>query len=76
VILKSETYNFHRLDLTRQAGFVVTVCDEDGLKLAATTHVQHLPRLLRKREKSSITKSKVQEKNKLRAALQMVSSAK
>jgi hypothetical protein len=36
VILKSETYNFHRLDLTRQAGFIVTVYDEDGLKLAAT----------------------------------------
>jgi hypothetical protein len=36
VILKSETYNFHRLDLTRQAGFIVIVYDEDGLKLAAT----------------------------------------
>jgi hypothetical protein len=42
VILKSETYNFHRLDLTRQAGFIVEagfimiVYDEDGLKLAAT----------------------------------------
>src|SRR5664279_4474936 len=36
VILKSETYNFHRLDLTRQAGFIVTIYDEDGLKLAAT----------------------------------------
>jgi hypothetical protein len=36
VILKSETYNFHRLDLFRQAGFVVTVFDEDGLRLAAT----------------------------------------
>jgi len=37
VILKSETYNFHRLDLTRQAGFiVVTVYDEDGLRLAET----------------------------------------
>jgi len=36
VILKTETYNFHRLDLTRQAGFIVTVYDEDGLKLAAT----------------------------------------
>src|ERR1017187_7099227 len=36
MILKSETYNFHRLDLTRQAGFIVTVYDEDGLKLAAT----------------------------------------
>ena len=36
MILKSETYNFHRLDLTRQAGFIVTIYDEDGLKLAAT----------------------------------------
>jgi hypothetical protein len=36
MILKSETYHFHRLDLTRQAGFIVTVYDEDGLKLAAT----------------------------------------
>jgi hypothetical protein len=36
MIIKSETYHFHRLDLTRQAGFVVTMYDEDGLKLAAT----------------------------------------
>jgi hypothetical protein len=36
VILKFETYNFHRLDLTRQAGFIVTIYDEDGLRLAAT----------------------------------------
>jgi hypothetical protein len=36
MILKSETYHFHRLDLTRQAGFIVTVYDEDGLRLAAT----------------------------------------
>jgi hypothetical protein len=36
VILKSGTYNFHRLDLTRQAGFIVTIYDEDGLRLAAT----------------------------------------
>jgi hypothetical protein len=36
VILKSEIYNFHRLDLTRQTGFIVTVYDEDGLKLAVT----------------------------------------
>jgi hypothetical protein len=36
VILKSEIYNFHRLDLTRQAGFIVTVYDEEGLRLAAT----------------------------------------
>ena len=37
MILKSEIYNFHRLDLTRQAGFIVTVYDEDGLRLAAKT---------------------------------------
>ena len=36
VILKSENYHFHRLDLTRQAGFIVTIYDEDGLRLAAT----------------------------------------
>jgi hypothetical protein len=36
VILKSEIYNFHRLDPTRQAGFIVTIYDEDGVKLAAT----------------------------------------
>ena len=36
MILKSETYHFHRLDLTRQAGFVVTIYDEDGLRLAVT----------------------------------------
>jgi len=36
VILKSETYNFHRLDLTRQADFIVTIYDEDGLRLAET----------------------------------------
>jgi hypothetical protein len=36
MILKSETYNFHRLDLIRQAGFIVTIFDEDGLRLAET----------------------------------------
>ena len=36
VILKSEIYKFHRLDLTRRAGFIATVYDEDGLRLAAT----------------------------------------
>ena len=36
MILKSETYNFHRLDLTSQAGFIVTIYDEDGLRLTAT----------------------------------------
>jgi hypothetical protein len=28
VILKSEIDNFHRLDLIRQAGFIVTIYDE------------------------------------------------
>ena len=32
MILKSETYHFHRLDLTRQAGFIVTIYDEQGLR--------------------------------------------
>ena len=36
MILKSENYHFHRLDLTRQAGFVVTIYDEDGLRLTVT----------------------------------------
>jgi len=36
MILKSETYHFHRLDLTRQIGFIVTIYDEDGLRLAST----------------------------------------
>ena len=36
MILKSENYNFHRLDLTHQVGFIVTVYDEDGLRLAET----------------------------------------
>ena len=35
MILKSETYHFQRLDLTRQAGLIVTIYDEDGLRLAA-----------------------------------------
>ncbi len=37
MILKSENYHFHRLDLTRQGGFIVTIYDEDGLRLAATS---------------------------------------
>ena len=36
MILKFETYNFHSLDLTRKAEFVVTIYDEDGLRLANT----------------------------------------
>ena len=37
MILKSETYHFHRLDLTRQAGFIVTIYDEEGLRLVSTS---------------------------------------
>jgi hypothetical protein len=36
MIPKSETYHFHRLDLRRSAGFIVTIYDEDSLQLAAT----------------------------------------
>jgi hypothetical protein len=36
MVLKSETYHFHRLDLVRQGAFIVTIYDEDGLRLAAT----------------------------------------
>ncbi len=36
MILQSKAHNFHRLDLTRQGGFIVTVYDEDGLRLAET----------------------------------------
>lgn len=36
MILKSMAFNFHRLDLTSQAGFIVTISDEDGLRLDAT----------------------------------------
>jgi hypothetical protein len=36
MILKSETYYFHRLELTRQARFIVTIYDKDGLQLANT----------------------------------------
>jgi hypothetical protein len=30
------SYHFHRLDLTRQAGFIITIYDEDGMRLAST----------------------------------------
>jgi hypothetical protein len=76
VILKSEIYSFHRLDLTRQAGFMVTVYDEDGLKLAVTDPCSTPTEAFAEARKLSTTKSKAQEKNKLRAALQMVGSAK
>jgi len=42
MILKSETYHFHRLDLTRQGVFIVTVYDEDGLRLAETARYESL----------------------------------
>ena len=53
MILKSETYNFHRLDLTRQAGFIVTIYDENGLRLAATMPFSTRAKASRKRERSS-----------------------
>jgi hypothetical protein len=52
VILKSEIYNFHWLDLMRQVGFIVTVYDEEALKLTTTNPCSPLPRRLRKLEKS------------------------
>ena len=61
MILKSETYNFHRLDLTRQAGFIVTVYDEDGLRLAETMPFSTLPEHSRKHDGSSTTRSKARE---------------
>ena len=45
MILKPETYHFHRLDLTRQSGFIVTIYDEDGMRLAATAPLA-TPRIL------------------------------
>jgi hypothetical protein len=36
VILQSIRYHFHRLDLTRQGSFIVTVYDEHDLRLADT----------------------------------------
>ena len=43
MILKSEPYNFHRLDLTRQAAFIVTIDDEDGLRLTRRWRAQPPP---------------------------------
>ena len=57
MILKSETYHFHRLDLTRQTGFIVTVYDEDGLRLAATMPAS-TPAEAFKEAQLSITKSR------------------
>ena len=60
MILKTETYNFHRLDLTRQAGFVVTVYDEDG-GWPRRRRARRPSRPSRKRDGLSITRSKVRE---------------
>jgi hypothetical protein len=65
MLLASEIYNFHRLELTRQVGFIVTVYDEDGFKLAATNPCSTPAEAFAKREKLSITKSRVQENNRL-----------
>jgi hypothetical protein len=63
MIFKSETYHFHRLDLTRQVGFIVTIYDEDGLRLAATMPFSTPPKPSRKREKSSTTRLRDRENN-------------
>jgi hypothetical protein len=76
VILKSEVYNFHRLDLTRQAGFIVTVYDEDGLKLTITNPCATPSEAFAEARKIVDNKIEGPRKNKLRPALQMVGSAK
>jgi len=35
-VLMTKTHNGYRMDLTRQAGFIVTVYDPDGLRFGAT----------------------------------------
>ena len=46
MILKSETYHFHRLDLTLQAGFIVTIYDDGS---PARRHCRHPHRRSRRR---------------------------
>jgi hypothetical protein len=58
MILKSETYRFHRLDLTRQAGFIVTIYDEDGLRLASTPSADTGCLLRTRRARSSTTRTR------------------
>ncbi len=58
MILKSETYHFHRLDLTRQGGFIVTIYDEDGLRLAATPPLPTPDEALREARKIVDNKSR------------------
>ena len=61
MILKSETYHFHRLDLTRQAGFIVTIYDEDGLSSLPQRRSLLPPKLSARRERSSTIKSRDRE---------------
>ena len=61
MILKSETYHFHRLDLTRQAGFIVTIYDEDGLRLAATMPFSTPAEAFSEARRSSTIKSRDRE---------------
>ena len=63
MILKSETYNFHRLDLTRQAGFIVTIYDEDGLRLAATMPFSTPAEAFGEARRMSTTRLKARENN-------------
>ena len=64
MILKSEIYHFHRLDLPRQAGFIVTVYDEDGLRLGATMPASTPAEALREARK--IVDNKVEEPHRPR----------
>jgi len=58
MILKSETYHFRRLDLTRQAGFIVTIYDEDGLRLASTPPLSTPAQAFEEARKIGTTRSK------------------
>jgi hypothetical protein len=51
VILKSETYYFHRLDLPPQIGFIVTIYDDDKLRLAATAPLATTAEVVAERRK-------------------------
>ena len=64
MILKSETYHFHRLDLTRRAGFIVTFYDEDGLRLASTPTLPTPPQAFEEARK--IVDNKVEGPKKLK----------
>ncbi len=48
MILQSVAYHFHRLDLTGQGGFIVTIYDEDGLiRPVPVTATEVTPKLCR-----------------------------